>query len=168
LYLPGEKQNKLAEIFSVNKSTISKLIKKFQKEENHENNSNRGRTKLMDERDDRLLIRSVKKNRRQTLNEISIDYNNHAPQKVSTRKIQRRLHFYGFKRHKVRKTLTVSEPNRKRRLQWCKSLKCHTIDNYWKNVIFSDETRVVISNENRLYVWRTADEAYRPVFVGQQ
>ena len=69
---------------------------------------------------------------------------------------------------KVRKTLTVSEPNRKRRLQWCKSLKCHTIDNYWKNVIFSDETRVVISNENRLYVWRTADEAYRPVFVGQQ
>ena len=102
------------------------------------------------------------------MNEISIDYNNHAPQKVSTRKIQRRLHFYGFKRHKVRKTLTVSEPNRKRRLQWCKSLKCHTIDNYWKNVIFSDETRVVISNENRLYVWRTADEAYRPVFVGQQ
>ena len=122
----------------------------------------------MDERDDRLLIRSDKKNRRKTLNEISIDYNNHAPQKVSTRTIQRCLHFYGFKRHKVRKTLTVSEPNRKHRLQWCKSLKCHTIDNYWKTVIFSDETRVVISNENRLYVWRTADEAYRPVFVGQQ
>ena len=42
----------------------------------------------MDERDDRLLIWTVKKNRRQTLNEISIDYNNHAPQNVSTRTIQ--------------------------------------------------------------------------------
>jgi len=54
LYLRGEKQNKLAEIFAVNKSTISRLIKKFQKEENLENSSNRGRKKFMDERDDRL------------------------------------------------------------------------------------------------------------------
>jgi transposase len=44
-YLRGEKQNKLAEIFSVNKFTISRLIKKFQKEENLENSSNRGRKK---------------------------------------------------------------------------------------------------------------------------
>ena len=48
-------------------------------------------------------------------------------------------------RHEVRKILTVSKPNRKHRLQWCKSLKCHKIDNNWKNVIFSDETQVVIS-----------------------
>jgi len=34
-------------------------------------------------------------------------------------------------------------------------------------VIFSDETQVVISNENRLYIWRTADETYRPACVGQ-
>jgi hypothetical protein len=34
-------------------------------------------------------------------------------------------------------------------------------------MIFADETQVVISNENRLYVWRTADEAYRPACVGQ-
>ena len=70
-------------------------------------------------------------------------------------------------RHKVRKTLTVSKPNRKHMLQWCKSLKCHTIDNYWKNVIFSDETQVVISKENRLYVCKTADEAYHPACVGE-
>jgi hypothetical protein len=44
-----------------------------------------------------ILIRSDKKNRRKTLNEISIDYNNHAPQKVSTRTIQRRLHFMVLK-----------------------------------------------------------------------
>jgi transposase len=44
-YLRGEKQNKLAEIFSVNKFTISRLIKKFQKDENLENSSNRGRKK---------------------------------------------------------------------------------------------------------------------------
>ena len=80
-YLRGEKQNKLAEIFSVNKSTISRLIKKFQKDENLENSSNRGRKKMMDERGDIFLIRSVKKNRTQTLNEISIDYNNHCPSK---------------------------------------------------------------------------------------
>jgi transposase len=48
----GEKQNKLAEIFSVNKSTISRLIKKFQKEENIENNSNRGHRQFSRHTDD--------------------------------------------------------------------------------------------------------------------
>lgn len=69
-------KNKLAEIFSVNKSTISMLIKKFQKGKNFENSSYRGREILMDERDNSQL----RKNMRQTLNEISIDYNKHAPQ----------------------------------------------------------------------------------------
>lgn len=44
---------------------------------------------------------------------------------------------------KVRKTLTVSEPNRKRRLQWCKSLKCHTIDNYWKMWYFRTRLKLL-------------------------
>lgn len=55
------------------------LIKKFQKGKNFENSSYRGREILMDERDNRHLIRSVKE-KHETLNEISIDYNKHAPQ----------------------------------------------------------------------------------------
>jgi hypothetical protein len=46
-------------------------------------------------------------------------------------------------------------------------MKNHAIDHFWSKVIFSDETQIVISNENRLYVWRTRDEAYRPECVGQ-
>ena len=167
LYLRGEKQSDLADIFSVNKSTISRLVKKYNEGESLERSSNRGRKSLIDERGDRILIRTVKKNRRQTLSEIVDNFNEHAPQNVSLRTIQRRLHFHGINRHKVRKTLTVSDINRKRRIQWCKRMKNHEIDQYWRKVIFSDETQIVISNENRLYVWRTQDEAYRPECVGQ-
>jgi hypothetical protein len=34
-------------------------------------------------------------------------------------------------------------------------------------LIITGKTQVVISKENRLYVWRTADEAYRPACVGE-
>lgn len=35
-----------------------------------------------------------------------------------------------------------------------------------EKIFFSDETQIFVSNENRLYVWRTQDEAYRPECVG--
>lgn len=167
LYLKGEKQNRLAELFSVNKSTISRLINKFQRGENEENRPTRGRRPLTDERDDRLLIRSVRKGRRQTLGEIVDNFNQGNTQKISSRTVQRRLHFYGFRRHRVRKTLTVSTTNRKVRIKWCKEMKQHTVENFWKKIIFSDETKVEISTDNNLYVWRKKDEAYRPECVGQ-
>jgi hypothetical protein len=67
------------------------FISKFVGTKNYCNcnkNRNQGRKKLLDERVTDLIW-TVKKNRRQTSNEISIDYNNHAPQNVSTRTIQR-------------------------------------------------------------------------------
>lgn len=167
LYLQGEKQCKLAELFSVHKSTISRVLQKFNNGEGIENSQNRGRPNFVDERGDRRLLRQVKNNRRQTLQEISNNYNQHAPKTISTRTVQRKLHSFGMKRHRVRKTLTVSEPNRKSRVKWCKSMKNKNIDDYWKKVIFSDETQVVISNQNRLYVWRTESEAYSPECVGK-
>jgi transposase len=67
----------------VNKSTISRLVKKYNEGERLERSSYRGRKSLIDERGDRILIRTVKKNRRQTLSEIVDNFNEHAPQNVS-------------------------------------------------------------------------------------
>ena len=37
---------------------------------------------------------------------------------------------------------------------------------YWKRVIFSDETQVVVGHDRRVHVWRKADEIWRPGRVG--
>ena len=37
---------------------------------------------------------------------------------------------------------------------------------YWKRVIFSDETQVVVGHDMRVHAWRKADEIWRPECVG--
>ena len=51
--------------------------------------------------------------------------------------------------------MVVRGLNRKKRLSW-------TVENDWKQVIFSDESQIVIGQNKRVYVWRSANEAYRP------
>ena len=37
-----------------------------------------------------------------------------------------------------------------------------TVRNHWKKVIFSDETKIEIGNNRKVYVWRKVDEKLRP------
>jgi hypothetical protein len=37
---------------------------------------------------------------------------------------------------------------------------------YWKCVIFSDETQVVVGHDRRVHVWKKADKIWRPECVG--
>jgi hypothetical protein len=37
-----------------------------------------------------------------------------------------------------------------------------TVRNHWKKVIFSDETKIEIGNNRKVYAWRKVDEILRP------
>jgi hypothetical protein len=37
-----------------------------------------------------------------------------------------------------------------------------TVRNHWKKVIFSDETKIEIGNNRKVYAWHTVDERLRP------
>lgn len=80
LFIRGEKQCKLAEIFSVDKSTISRLVKNYNDGESMKKSSNCGRKSLIDESGDIILIWTLRKNRRQTSSEIVDNFDQHAPQ----------------------------------------------------------------------------------------
>lgn len=45
------------------------------------------------------------------------------------------------------------------KLQW-------TVANHWFSIIFSDETKIMLGNNNKIYVWRKADEKLRPECLG--
>ena len=40
-----------------------------------------------------------------------------------------------------------------------------SVDDHWKNWIFSDECQVEIGNNNRVYIWRKSDEVVNPNLV---
>jgi hypothetical protein len=78
-----------------------------------ENKPKTGRRKLVTERGDRVILRSVKVNRRETLRDLTNIVNERLPRPVSSRTVRRRLKFHGYTRRRVRKTLSVIKKTKK-------------------------------------------------------
>lgn len=81
---------------------------------------------------------------------------------IIRRFIQRYLHKNKLFRRVVRKKMVIRTENKRKRLSWCLERRRWTVENNWNSVIFSDESKVVIGENSRVYVWRTTEEAFRP------
>ena len=143
------------------------MIQRYRMEGNEENSSGRGHMKKTSVQNDRSLFWSVRKNRRQTLNDVTSRFNVSYGQDISTRTVRRRLFEEGYKRRQVSKATTVSKINRGKRMKFCWGKKAWSINENWKKVIFSDEAQVVIGKNRKIYIWRKDEEKYSPQCVGQ-
>ena len=85
---------------------------------------------------------------------------------VSKRTVQRKHYSEGFHLRVIRKRIRIREANRKNRLAWCRANRRKTVDSYWKRVIFSDECKVDIGLDYRVFVWRKVGESYLPCCLG--
>ena len=71
-----------------------------------ENKPKTGRKKLVTEQGDRVILRSVKVKRRETLRDLTNIVNERLPRPVSTKTVRCKLKFHSYTRRRVRKTLT--------------------------------------------------------------
>ena len=129
----------------------------------HENKQRSGRPSVVSERDNTLLSRIVKSNRRKSLDDITLIFNERCPRAVSRRTIQRQLHELGYSRRRVDKTLGVREYNKKMRCGWCRGILLWTVNRQWKTIIFSDEMTIVIKLDGSIYVWRKQQEKWHGI-----
>jgi transposase len=119
-----------------------------------------GRSSKLSKRDERQLVREVKKDRSITLEPLTEAFNKSLTISVSSRTVQRTLHNYGFYSRVAKKKPLVTEKNKKIRLEWCKRMKNWKEE--WDKVIFSDESRYLIfKNDAHKLVWRRCDEKYK-------
>ena len=165
LYEQGKNIKDIAEILSISRTTISYVIKKFRERGTVENIKRSGRPCLIKERDYRSLERLVKTDRRAPLGEITARFNEYRDRRVSTKTVKRKLKFHNFKRGVYRKKVVIKRVNRKNRVSWCRGKRWRTVGNFWKNVIFSDESQVFIGEDQRIYIWRKPEEGWRPDLV---
>lgn len=82
-------------------------------------------------------------------------------QKLLKEKSENQDTFGGLQRRKWRSVKLI----KKNRVKWCKERKDWTIQQEWGKWIFSDESQIVIGNNNKVYVWRKADEKFNPQLV---
>jgi hypothetical protein len=148
----------------INSRTIQKRMRE---RGNIENLPRSGGRRITTPRDDRILFRSVKTNRRQTLKDVTARFNQRTGCNVSSRTVCRRLFREGYKRRVVSNKITISQVNRQRRVGCCHR-KLHWTVDQWSHIIFSDEKKIILGQNRKIYVWRKADERFRPECVGRR
>ena len=116
-------------------------------------------------RDRNALKRLAKSNRRLTLQDFTAKLNECKTNTFSQKTVQRVLHSEGYKRRLAKKKMVIQEANRKKRVKWCQERRARTVGNYWKKVIFSDESQIVLGTNNRVYIWRKENEKYYPHLI---
>ena len=104
----------------------------------------------------------VKLNRRRSLQDLTKSINEGKPHSFCSKAGQRKLSNLGYKCRAVRKKVVVREMEKRKRVLWCHERKDWTVDEHWHKWIFSDESQIVLSSNNRLYVWRKDDEVTNP------
>jgi transposase len=95
------------------KSTVSEVIKKYNKVGLIITASHSGRPKVLSERDSRHLVKIAKENRSNTLEEITENFNTSMAISVSTRTVQKILHKEGYSRHAAKKTFCFRKKSQK-------------------------------------------------------
>ena len=146
----GHKVSEICRLLGKPYMTVHDTVKRNQLRGNVENTPREGRPKKVTVRDYRALERSVKSNRRNTLSDITATFNENRDNNVSKRTVQRHLHKNGYHRRVMRKKLVIKQVNRTKRVQWCKERRNSV--QQWEKVIFSDESKVVIGDDKRIYV----------------
>jgi len=155
----GAKTREIATALGHSQSQVTRAIKAFREKGQTTVEPRSGRPKILTERDRRHLAQIVTTKRQITLDELTQEMNDVLDESVSARTIRRYLHDVGF--HSlvgVRKPF-ISDANRTKRLAWCKERK--TWDNEWKKIIWSDESRFLLfQNDAHKRVWRRPKEKY--------
>ena len=80
---------------------------------------------------------------------------------MSKRTVQYHLNKHVFNRRQSRKSVVIWEVNRQKQLSWCLEKSRWLVNGNWDKAVFSDESQIIIPNNNRLYIWGKRGEGYR-------
>lgn len=158
----GHRNCEIERLLNIPESTFRSIWQKFCTTGNVENLPRSGRPPKVTKRAESRLLRLVRGNRGRSLWDITHDFNTGCAVSVHHKTVQRILHKNKVFRRVIRKKMVVREVNRRKRLSWCLARRNWSVQNEWKQVIFSDESQIVIGQNSRVYVWRSANEANRP------
>lgn len=95
------------------------------------------------------LLRLVRENRGRSLRYITHDFTCNTEYAVNVH--HNTVKKYCTKQYVwqvIRKKMVVREVNRRKRLSWCLARRNLSVQNEWKQVIFSDESQIVIGQNN--------------------
>ncbi len=106
--------------------------------------------------------RLVRDDRKATVTQITIRYNQGMQNTISERTTCRTLKQMGYSSRRLHRVLLLSAKNRKQRLQFTQTHQNWTIED-WRNVAWYDESRFLLRHsDGRVRIWRKEHESMDP------
>lgn len=161
-YKNGEKQNKM---FNVNKSTISRIVRRFSLKGTPEALKSPGRPKKTTQQTDRAIIRIASVNPFLSSEKILGKIAPEDGKNISSRTVRRRLVTAGLLSRRPAKKPLLSKKNVKARLAFALEHINWTVEQ-WKRVVFSDESKFNLFNSDGIqHVRRPAGKRLDPKYT---
>jgi transposase len=151
--------------FSITTRSCMSLMKKYKESGTVDDQARSGRPKSLTQREERLLCRSMRVDRRKNAREVIGELQERCGKKVCKRTVLNILRKYGLRRRVAVRRPLLTKRMRRDRLQWAKDHYKWTVDK-WKGVVFSDEKIFRIgSNARGVYVTRLPSEKYNDACI---
>lgn len=136
------------------RSTVQSIIKRYGINKTNKNAPRSGRKCKLNVYDERSVVRLIKKNPRLSAPKICTALAVDTGKTVSPSTIRRTLKKGGYNGRVARRKYFVSKVNKIKRLEFAKQYEHHDM-NYWKKVIFTDESKYnIFGSDGRCRVWR--------------
>ena len=149
----GLSMGEISRTLDIPKSSVQKIINKFQKQGILVNMTGRGRKRITTKAEDRFIRRTIKMDRRKSAVDFAFELESIMAKKMSPQTIRNRMHEVGIYGRIARNKPFINERNRKKRLTWAKKYK-NIENNFWERVIWSDESKFTLFGTNGIVrVW---------------
>ena len=144
-----------------NKSTSQTIFKNYLKNGSVDDAKRSGRSPKLTQKDQNWLRRIVKKNNKASAEKLRVLFNIFSMKTVSTKTIRQYLHKMDLVGRAAAKKLRMRAETRVNPLLWAKQRRIRTVEK-WKRVVFSNESKISLKSDGRVYVWRTTGTRYKP------
>lgn len=138
-YESGISATKIAETYKINRKTVYNLLKKKSNSGSLQDAYKKGRNRRTTEKEDRRIIRLFKETPGLSPLALSKTEDFCVNFGISDRTIRRRLRAANLKTYVLRKSPSISEKNKKLRLEFARKYK-NAPNDFWKQVLFTDES----------------------------
>lgn len=136
----GKSYSEIAQIIGRSKSSIQKVINRFQKENRIENKPRCGRPKKLSIREERKIASIIKNDPFKSAPKIATELKESIGKNISADTVRRSIIRAGYNARTARKKPYINERNRKKRIDFANEYKNKT-NEFWNKVIFSDESK---------------------------
>lgn len=157
----------IGKILNRSRYTIRNIVKKFKNKESLINRRRSGRPRKLTIREERVIIRNMKKKPKITSTELKAILGEQFNVDVHQETIRRALRRAGFSSRIARKKPSISKKNKKLRKKFANDYLPKE-NEFWDKVLFSDESKYnIFKCDGRVRVWRRPNTEFDPSNVQQ-